>query len=153
MIELKSLKIELIDYKNIVHLNFLKRLMQSKDINYLWDLTNQYLDNNQNIGKYIIINELDNYIGYLNISNPTEAFYGNTVSLYYAIEESYRGKEYGKRIIQEVSDWLFSENNIECIVAQVDTKNSHSINTLTKAGMTEINNDSEYTTFIQRKNR
>lgn len=153
MIELESLKIELINYKNLKHLNFLKKLMQSKDINYLWDLTNEDLINNQNQNKYIILNKDNEYIGYLNISDPTEAYYGNTVSLYYAIEENYRGKEYGKKIIQEISIWLFNEKNIECIVAQVNTKNNYSINTLTKAGMMEINNDSEYTTFIQRKNR
>lgn len=153
MIELKSLKIELIDYNKIEHLKFLKRLMNSKDISYLWDLTDKNLANNQNTEKYIIINELNDYIGYLNISNPTEAFYGNTVSIYYAIEENYRGKEYGKKIIEEISNWLFNIKNIECIVAQVNTNNSYSMNTLTKAGMTKVSDDSEYTTFIQRKNR
>ena len=153
MIELETFKLELINYENIKHLDFLKKLMQSKDINYLWDLTERELSNNQNSGKYIIKNEENNFIGYINISNPTEAFYGNTVSLYYAVEETYRGKEYGRKAIQEVSSWLFDENNIECIIMQVDVNNRYSINTLAKAGMLEVNNDEEYTTFIQRKNR
>jgi len=153
MIELETLKIELINYDKKDHLNYLKKMMQSKDINYLWDLADKDLVNNKNIGKYIVLNEDNDYIGYINISNPTEAFYGNTVSLYYAIEEYYRGKEYGKRIVQEVSSWLFNEKNIECVVAQVHTSNSYSINTLTKAGMIQVNCDDEYTTFIQRKNR
>lgn len=153
MINLVSLKIESIDYENTNHLNFLKKLMQSKDMNFLWDLTDKNLANNQNHYKYIIINENDEYIGYLNISDPTTAYYGNTVSLYYAIEESYRGNNYGKKIITEISDWLFQENNIDCIVAQVDIANNKSINTLTKAGMKVVNNDTDYTTFIQRKNR
>ena len=53
---LQELKIELIDYNNIEHLSFLKKLMESKDINYLWDLTDKELSNNQNLGKYIIMN-------------------------------------------------------------------------------------------------
>lgn len=153
MINLISLKIESIDYENINHLNFLKKLMQSKDMHFLWNLADENLANNQNNCKYIIVNENNEYVGYLNISNPTIAYYGNTVSLYYAIEESYRGNNYGKRIVNEISDWLFTENNIDCIVAQVDTNNISSINTLTKAGMQVVNNDSDYTTFIQRKNR
>lgn len=150
---LASLKIESVDYENINHLNFLKKLMQSKDMNYLWDLADKNLANSQSDYKYIVINKNNEYIGYLNISNPTIAYYGNTVSLYYAIEESYRGNNYGKRIIEEISNWLFEQNNIDCIVAQVDINNNNSINTLTKAGMKIVNNDSDYTTFIKRKNR
>lgn len=150
---LASLKIESVDYENINHLNFLKKLMQTKDMNYLWDLADKNLANSQSDYKYIVINKNNEYIGYLNISNPTIAYYGNTVSLYYAIEESYRGNNYGKRIIEEISNWLFEQNNIDCIVAQVDINNNNSINTLTKAGMKIVNNDSDYTTFIKRKNR
>ena len=153
MVNLGNLKIELIDYNNIEHLNFLRKLMSSKDMGYLWDLTDKDLKNNQNSGKYIIINELEQRIGYLNISDSTEAYYGNTVSIYYAIEENYRGNEYGKKIIQEVSKWLFEENNIDCIVAQVDVKNNHSINVLNNTGMIQVNSDEDYSTFIQRKNR
>lgn len=102
---LASLKIELINYENTNHLNFLKKLMQSKDMNYLWDLADKNLANSQSDYKYIVINKNNEYIGYLNISNPTIAYYGNTVSLYYAIEESYRGNNYGKRIIEEISNW------------------------------------------------
>ena len=153
MIKLKTLKIELIDYNNKSHLEFLKRLMQSKDISYLWDLSDKSLINNQNKHNYLILNENDEMIGYINYSEPTEAFYGNTVSLYYAIDEIYRGKDYGKIAIEETSEWLFNEQNIDCIVAQVDIENKHSINTLVKAGMFLVNNSEEYTTFIQRKNR
>lgn len=152
MIELETLKLEQINYDNKEHLIFLKGLMQSKDMKYLWDLSDKELYNNQNDGKYIVVNEEDKYIGYLNLSNPTEAVYGKTVSLYYAVGENHRGKEYGKRIINETKEWLFNEKEIDCIVAQVDINNNHSINTLIKSGMTQFNHgDDEYTTFIQRK--
>lgn len=153
MIELDTINLEKIDYENKRHLEYLKELMQSKDINYLWDLSDERLLNNQNDGKYIVINDTNDYIGYLNISNPTEARYGKTVSLYYAVKEEYRGKQYGKLIIEEASDWLFNNQGIDCIVAQVDISNTPSIKTLTKAGMTSVSKDEEYNTFIQTKNR
>lgn len=153
MIELETLKLELIDYNNIEHLIFLKKLMQSKDINYLWNLSDKQLSNNQNKDKFLVLNENKEKIGYINISDPTDAYYGNTVSIYYAIEETYRGNGYGKRIIEEVKRWLFQYKNIDCIVAQVDIDNIHSKNVLIKAGMEEINNNDDYVTFIERKNR
>lgn len=153
ILDLSTLKLEPVDYNKKEHLNFIKNLMQSKDIYYLWDLADSSLINNQNTSKYIILNESLEKIGYVNYSDPTEAIYGNTVSLYYAIDEKYRGQEYGKRIIEEISNWLFFEKGIDCIIAQADVKNIYSINTLLKAGMTRINEDEEYTTFIQRKNR
>ena len=153
MIELKTLKLEKIDYNNKNHLEFLRNLMNSKDINYLWDLSNELLVTNQNQEKYLVLNELYEIIGYINCSDPVSAMYGNTLSIYYAIDEKYRGREYGKKLIQQTSEWLFNEKGIDCIVAQVDTENIHSIMTLTKAGMIEVNRDDEYATFIQRKNR
>jgi RimJ/RimL family protein N-acetyltransferase len=151
MIELKNIKLEQINYNNKNHLIYMKKLMQSKDINYLWDLTDDELLNNHNVHKYIVINNDNNPIGYINISDETEAMYGNTVSIYYAVGEEHRGKNYGKKIIEEVREWLFKEKNIDCIVAQVDNQNNHSKNTLNKAGMLEVMQDDEYTTFIQRK--
>ncbi|MBE6147261.1 MAG: GNAT family N-acetyltransferase [Firmicutes bacterium] len=153
MINLKTLKLEEIDYDNKEHLLFLKELMKSQDISYLWDLSDKTLANNQNTNNYLVINEEDKRIGYLNLSEPTDAFYGKTVSLYYAIIESFRGREYGKKTVEEASEWLFNEKEIDCIVAQADVENIHSIRTLTKAGMDLVNKGEEYTTFIQRRNR
>ena len=153
MIELETLKLELINYNNKEHLLFLKNLMQSKDMTYLWDLTNINLSNNQNKDNYLVLNDKKEKIGYINISDPTEAYYGNTVSIYYAIEESYRGNRYGKKIIEEVKRWLFESKNIDCIVAQVDVDNIHSKNVLLKAGMELMNNSDDYLTFIERKKR
>ena len=99
MIELETLKLELINYNEIEHLKFLKKIMNSKDMNYLWDLSDKELSNNQNKDRYLVLNENDEKVGYINISEPTDAYYGNTVSIYYAIEESNRGNGYGKKII------------------------------------------------------
>lgn len=153
ILELKTLKLEPIDYDKKEHLSFLQNLMLSKDIHYLWNLADVNLSNNKNGNNYILINDQLENIGYISFSEPTDAFYGNTVSLYYAIDEKYRGKQYGKIAVEEITDWLFLEKGIDCVIAQADVGNVHSINTLLKAGMTKINEDEEYTTFIQQKNR
>lgn len=153
MIQLENLKLDYIDYDNIEHLKFLKKMMQSKDIKYLWDLSDSSLYNNQNNDKFLVLNDKDEKIGYINISDVTEGYFGNTVSIYYGVEESYRGNGYGRRIVSEVNKWLFENRNVECVIAQVDIDNIHSNYTLNKAGMIEMLKDDDYTTFIQRRNR
>lgn len=150
MEQLKTLNLEKIDYNNKEHLKYLKELMESKDMDYLWNLTDGELENNTVSNGYIVINEFKESIGYLNLSNPTEAFYGRTVSLYYAVGERHRGNSYGTRIIKETMDWQFQKNNIDCIVAQVDSKNIHSQNACNKAGMSEIMSSEDYVTFIRK---
>ena len=152
MIELETLKLEMIDYENIEHLTFIKELMESKDIEYLWDLSDKETITNRNKNKYSVLNENNEKIGYLNISDTTEAYYGNTVSLYYAVSEKHRGNNYGKRIITEINKWLLENNQIDCIIAQANINNIHSQNTLTKAGMEKIHSSDEYVTYSQRKN-
>ena len=153
MIKLDSLKLEYINYENIEHLNFLKELILSKDMKYLWDLSDVDLQNNKNKEKFIVLNDNDDKIGYLNISDVVDGRLGSTVSIYYAIKENYRGKGYGKRLISEVNKWLLENKTVDCIVAQVDTQNIHSNNTLTNAGMSKAVEDDDYTTFIQNRNR
>lgn len=63
--------------------------------------------------------------------------------MYYAIEESKRGRGYGRDLIESVSDWQFQKENIDCIVAQVEPSNVHSQNALLGAGMKEVMRDEE----------
>ena len=151
MIKLDSLELTRINYENTEHLKFLKELVLSSDMHYLWDLSNVNLNNNQNKDRFIVLNESAEMIGYLNVSDIVEGRFGNTVSIYYAIKENYRGKGYGKRLVSEVNKWLLENKTVDCIVAQVDTKNINSNYTLTNAGMNKAVEDDEYTTFIQRK--
>lgn len=148
MIKTKNFQLEKIDYNNTKHLEYLKILMQSKDMSYLWDITDPKLNDKTN--SYIVRNGENEMVGYLNLSNPTESFYGNTISLYYAIEESKRGRGYGRDLIESVSDWQFQKENIDCIVAQVEPSNVHSQNALLGAGMKEVMRDEEFVTFVER---
>lgn len=148
MIKMENFQLEKIDYNNTEHLKYLKTLMKSKDMSYLQDITDSKLDDMSN--SYIVRNAEDDMVGYLNLSNPTDSFYGNTVSLYYAIEESKRGNGYGKRLVENVKDWQFQKEKIDCIVAQVEPSNIYSQNALLGAGMQEVMRDEDYITSIER---
>ncbi len=148
---LETLELEKIDYKNKEHLKFLKLLMNSSNINYLWDLSNKELSINTNGNGYIVRNNNKEKIGYLSVSDVTEAIYGKTVSIYYAIEEMYRGKNYGKELVKQVSAYLFNNRDVECIVAQVSKDNIASQIILLKSGYVKIFEDEEDIKFLQTK--
>lgn len=149
MIKTKDFELEKVDYNNIEHLKYLRLLMESKDMDYLWDIADRKL-NNKSDG-YIVKNNENGMIGYLNLSNPTESFYGRTISFYYAIEESKRGRGYGKCLIENMRDWLFCTEGIDCIVAQVEPGNIHSQNTLKSAGMKEMIRSEDFITFVEER--
>ena len=148
MIKMENFQLEKIDYNNTEHLKYLKTLMKSKDMSYLWDITDSKLDDMSN--SYIVRNAEDDMVGYLNLSNPTDSFYGSTISLYYAIEESKRGQGYGKRLVEDVKNWQLQKEKIDCIVAQVEPSNVHSQNALLGAGMKEVMRDEDFVTFIEK---
>ncbi len=148
MIKMENFQLEKIDYNNTEHLKYLKTLMKSKDMSYLWDITDSKLDDMSN--SYIVRNAEDDMVGYLNLSNPTDSFYGSTISLYYAIEESKRGQGYGKRLVEDVKNWQLQKEKIDCIVAQVEPSNVHSQNVLLGAGMKEVMRDEDFVTFIEK---
>lgn len=150
MIKLETLKLEKINYDDKEHLYFLKDMCSSKDIKYLWDLSNKDLLNNKNVDNYIVVDN-DNKIGYINISDIVDGRFGKTVSIYYAVLESYRGNNYGKKIVSEVNDWLINVRKVDCIIAQVDRENIHSNLVLNKTDMNVIMENEDYTTFIQKR--
>lgn len=151
MIKTRDFRLEKIDYSNIEHLRYLKLMMKSKDMDYLWDIADEKL--NGKTDSYIVRNRENDMVGYLNLSNPTESFYGNTVSLYYAIEESQRGNGYGRSLIESVKNWQFQEEGIDCIIAQVDPDNIFSQNTLISAGMKEAMRDEDFVTFVEKNEK
>ena len=130
----------------------MKDLILSKDMNYLWDLSDKDLYNNLNDGKYIVLNDMKDKVGYLNVSDVVEGRLGNTVSIYYAIKEEFRGNGYGSKLVNVVNNWLFNNKGINYVIAQVDLTNIHSNYTLTKDCMEILTQDDEYITF-RKKNK
>ena len=148
--EIESFKLDKIDYNNKEHLSFLKELMKSSNMSYLWDLANANLDTNRLGNNYIVLKENEK-IGYIGISEVTEAVNGKTVSIYYAILEKYRGKKYGEKLVKVISNYLLNTGKVDCIVAQVDINNKASQHVLINNGYNKIYEDEEDMKFIQKK--
>lgn len=80
---------------------------------------------------YIVYDDL-NAIGYIYLSNIDLM---NRVSLLYVIESSFRGKKYGKRLLREVSQFLFNnDNNIHEIELYIEGNNRYSKKAAVDAG-------------------
>lgn len=69
-------------------------------------------------------------IGYLYISSNKN----DEVFLECSLLKSFRGKGYGKRILNEISDYLFVNHNIRSIRADVDPSNKNSMMVLESCG-------------------
>lgn len=148
--KITTLELEQIDYNNKEHLTFLNKLMESTNMDYLWNLSDSNMQANK-IGKNYIVEKEKEKIGYLGVSDVIEAVNGNTVNIYYAIAEEYRGNGYAKDLVNALSNHLFSTGFIDCIVAQVDVRNHSSQNILLKTGFTKVFEDEEEMKFMQTR--
>ena len=157
MIKLDGLYVDKLDRENIKHLQFLKELMKSNNISYLWDLEKTKLELNKKedswIEEYLYFDNVNNPIGYINLSPPTEGIKGITTSLYYAISEQYRNLGLGSKMVAEIADYLFTVQNIDCIVGEVEKENIASQKALEKAGMDIAYQDDEWIVYMKSKQK
>lgn len=70
-----------------------------------------------------VIEDKEVPIGYLYVS-PMQK---DEVFIEYAVLKKYRGKGYGRKIIEEVSDYLFSVHNIENVKLDISPSNKNSM--------------------------
>ena len=70
-----------------------------------------------------VVEDNNTPIGYLYIS-PMQK---DEVFIEYAVLKEYRGKGYGRKIIEEVSDYLFSFHNIENVKLDISPSNKNSM--------------------------
>ena len=81
-------------------------------------------DNNKSIyNSAFVVLDNSNPVGYLFISSRIN----DEVFLECSILKEYRGKGYGSRITNEISDYLFEEENIRSIKLDIDPSNKKSI--------------------------
>ena len=145
----EELILERIDYENKEHLLFLKEIMKSSGMDYLWNISDNELIINKNKDKFIVLNNEKEKIGYINISDITDAYFGKTVSIYYAIIETKRKQNYGIKLVGQISKNLLSLRMVDCIVAQVDIKNVASQKLLLKSGYNKVYEDDSDIKFIK----
>ena len=158
MIKLDSLYMEKLDRENIKHLQFLKELMKSSNISYLWDLEKAKLELNKKeesswVEEYLCFDDSNNPIGYMNLSPPTDGIKGRTTSLYYAISEQYRHLGLGSKMVAEMIDYLFTNQKIDCIVGEVEKENIASQKALEKAGMNIAYQDDEWIVYMKSRQK
>lgn len=158
MIKLDTLYMEQLGRNNISHLQFLRELMKSSNISYLWDLEKNEFEYNKKdesswIDEYICFDYSNMPIGYINLSPPTNGVKGKTTSLYYAISEQYRNLGLGSKMVAEMMNYLLTNKNIDCIVAEVEKENVASQKALERAGMTIAFQDDEWITYIKSKQK
>lgn len=85
-------------------------------------------------------------IGYLYISSNKN----DEVFLEYSLLKDFRGKGYGKRLLNEISDYLFINHNIRSIRADVDPSNKNSMMLLESCGYLFDEEEYENRNFIGR---
>ena len=87
----------------------------------------QRLDNSSYAGVDIfqsafVVLDVDMPIGYVYISSKKN----DEVFLECSLLKEFRGKGYGKKLLNEVSNYLFEQHNIRCIKGDVDPSNKNS---------------------------
>ena len=86
-------------------------------------VSSSLLDEKTMQGAYIVL-ESNMPIGYLYISGNIN----DEVYIEVSILKNMRGNGYGKKIIKEISDYLFENNNIRIVKVNIDPSNINSIN-------------------------
>lgn len=109
----------------------------------------QRLDNSNFAGENIfqsafVVLDKDIPIGYVYISSNKK----DEVFLECSLLKNFRGKGYGKRLLNEVSNYLFEKHNIRCIKGDVDPSNKNSLVMLKACGYEFDEEDYEERNFI-----
>jgi len=123
---------------------FLKEIANDDEvIKYLNNVTYSIIDseNSDGIKGFLIKDEtIDKYIGICTFVTINYDIHSVTVE--YAIHKKYRssGQRYGRRVLQNLVNYLFSTNNYSKIVLEISSTNIASIKSAAYAGF-EIDHD------------
>ncbi|MCI8394394.1 MAG: GNAT family N-acetyltransferase [Bacilli bacterium] len=133
--ELIFIKIEI---ENKAHTDVLSEI--TNETSFLGDLSQYNLNqSNQEIaGNNYLIFHNGNTIGYLGLSEAIETRIGKSVSIYYAVRKSCYGHHYGQLILDEVTEILKEQTDIDVIIANVNNKNEYGIKTIERANFKQI---------------
>ncbi len=142
-IKLNTLSLRTFDKENKKHLLFLKKLVSDTSItNRFNGMLPQLTKDSEDgiLGKGFFISDEDTLVGFVEIGQfSTEE---KCVYLRAAIDKDLRGQHYGKRTLEDVSDYLFQNyNKIECIKVKIAHDNTPSIRTAASCGYKWIRDD------------
>lgn len=146
MIELQTLSLTKYDEKyNQIKEELENGISSSKYIHQI----KERLENSNKKDKTIynsafIVLEEKNPIGYLFISSMIN----DEVFIEYSILKEYRQKGYGKKVVNEISDYLFENNNIKSIILDIDPSNKNSMLLASSCGFFFDEDDYEERNFV-----
>lgn len=138
----EKIKLVLFDINNEQHLSFYKELRKDESI-FKWFqglLPNLLRKTDDIFNKGFLLSYNKELIGYMDISNyiiEEEAVY-----IRGAIEKEHRGKSLGKKMLKDITEYIFNNYSyIRFIKSKVNKNNIASIKMATNAGFKNIYND------------
>ena len=148
-INLETLSLHIINKNNKKDLEFVKKLFHNEDIKkWVHGISNILNDNKEHklFGHGFIIKDGIKYIGYLGIgdlNNEEKCIY-----LRAGLDKNVTGKGYGKKILNEITEYIFSTyEEVESIKLKIDRNNSASLGTANSCGYIWTHDD-----FYEKKN-
>lgn len=124
MIELQTLSLTKYDEKySKIKDEFENGVSSSKYIHQIKERLEKSKEDNTLFNSAFIVLDEKNPVGYLFISSMIN----DEVFIEYSVLKEQRQKGYGKRIVNEISDYLFENNNIKSIILDIDPSNKNSM--------------------------
>lgn len=143
-IKLDTIELVIFDRQNSEHIEFLKKIVQDKEITkYFQGFLNNLLRKSNDIfdrGYFVRVN--DQLVGYFDLGKYNEA--EKAVYVREAVVKEYRGKHlgFGKLMLKEVSDYLFNTyDDLNCVKGVINKENKFSQNTMFSVGGYSVGND------------
>ena len=154
-IKLETLSLHIIDKNNKGDFEFAKKLFQNKDIKkWVHGISNILSDNikKEFFDKGFIVKDNNDYVGYLGIGSFNKQ--EKSVYLRAGIDSDKTGNGYGKKILGEITEYIFSNyEEIESIRLKIDRENIPSLKTANACGYTWLRDDFyvKYNPYIKKK--
>ena len=143
-IKLNTLKIINYDSNNEIHRKAKYEILRDDNFKkyfgdfFIKDSDLYFQDSNSLETKKIYwVTDQNNIVGMVRIFSYHQLGY---VNIQYAVLPNYRNLGYGKRILQEFSSYLMSQENVVCVEGEIDKNNAGSIKIATQIGYEQENN-------------
>lgn len=155
--KLETLTLHIVDKKNKNDFEFTKKMVFDESIKrWYTSIGNGLLvnPNNEFFNYSFLVKDGDEYIGIIGIGNYNSE--EKCVYLRSAVDKDKRGKSYGKKILSEITEYIFSNyNNVESIRLKIDKENIASLATANYCGYTILESDYyiKYNPYIKTQKR
>lgn len=145
MIELQTLSLTKYDEKyNQIKEELENGISSSKYIHQIKERLEKSNNNHSIYNSAFIVLDENNPIGYLFISSMIN----DEVFIEYSVLKEHRQKGYGKKVVNEISDYLFENNNIKSIILDIDPSNKNSMLLASSCGFFFDEEDYESRNYI-----